>query len=374
MAIVTLANDILLLSIKEEDDLTRSRLEVNPLTAALAVPFAAFMAQRWQAVFLQEHALSYELALATASVLHQDRTVKGLVKKLDSALLMVTGKDRAAPLYTRFFGRMPAHEVAACPLGPRLETMRGWPQDLSSSPHEVLQAVGAEMEAAVAAAFAAMVAKRAAEAAARAFELTGERAQLVDAYNALRKETYGALGKLRHQHPGLPADFADSFFRHEKNRGLRRKSPEELKARIDALAAQKAALEKKLKEALELETARSDAKRAAEQEQKQAALAARRREKEALDAAIAKMEGEIPSRPLPTPMADSISSSHDETRSTELFLSPGPHARGLQRRRALTQRRNRRNRRNRLNGRLRRHRHERLAGERRIGAGPAARG
>jgi hypothetical protein len=293
MGILTLANDTPLSFLKEEDDLTRSSLEANPLTAALAAPFATFITVTWQSVVQSEQALTYALALATAKVLHADSVLNELVHKLDSALLMLTGKDRTALLYTRYFGEQRPFEVAAGILGPQLEKMRGWIPDLLASPQAILQGIGADIQAAVAGADAAAAAKLAAENAIEVFQTTGERAQAVSAYNALRKETYGELGKLRHQHSGLSKDFPDTFFRHEANRSWARMSPEQIQAKIDALAAQKAVLEKRRQTALDQQKAEAAAKTEAEQKQKQAALAAKKKEKDAIDAAIAKMEAEI---------------------------------------------------------------------------------
>jgi hypothetical protein len=289
MAIATILKSRSLLYIKADDNLTRSNLEANPLTAALAVPLADFMIQRWQPTHLKEMTLEYALSLATARVAYADTVLNELVKRLDGALFMIT-KSRTAALYLQYFGAQRPFEVAAGILGPQLETMRGWIGPLLASPEPTLKAVGEEIKAAVAAADAAVQAKADAENALLVFRMTGERTQLVDEYNALRKVTYGELGKIKHQHPGLPNDFAETFFRHEGKRLEDKISLDQMEAKIDALNAQQKALEKKRDARIEKQKQDEEA---AALEQKQAALEAKRKEKEALEAEIRKMENEI---------------------------------------------------------------------------------
>src|SRR5262245_51810975 len=111
MSISTITNDHPLLFIKEQDDHTRSNLEANPLTAALAIPLADFITLVWQPAVTQEQALEYGIALAAAKEVYADDVLNGLVRKLDSALLMLTKKDRTAPLYVQFFGAQRPFEV-----------------------------------------------------------------------------------------------------------------------------------------------------------------------------------------------------------------------------------------------------------------------
>lgn len=291
MAISTISNDTALSTIKDEDNFTRSTLEVNPLTTALSVPFADFMDQKWQPMHLKELELDYALALGTARVLHADTVLNGLVKKLDGALLMLTGKDRTAPLYSLYFGAQRPFEVAAGILGPQLETMRAWIPLLKASSDTTLQAIGAEVKAAVAAADDAVKVKADAESALLVFNTTGERPHLVATYNALRKGTYGELGKIKHEHPELPNDFADTFFRHEGKRADDKLSPDQVQTKIDALKVQQATLEKKRQALLDKEKADAEARLLLEE--KQAAIEAKKKEKSALDAAIRKMESEL---------------------------------------------------------------------------------
>jgi hypothetical protein len=294
MAITTISNDISLSDIKEEeDDLTRGKLKVNPLTAALAVPFTIFMTQTWQPARLKEEALVHDLVVATQRVLYADFVLNGLVKKLDGALLMLTNKDRTAPIYLVYFGSQRPFEVAAGILGTQLETMRGWVPLLAASSEPALKAIGDEIKVAVDAADAAVKEKATAENALLVFKTTGERAQVIEAYNALRKVTYGELGKIKHEHPELPNDFADTFFRHESKRNDDKLSPEQLQMKIDSLAAQMAVLEQKRQAILDKQKADAEAKVLADQKQRQAALDAKKKEMEDLASTIKKMEDDL---------------------------------------------------------------------------------
>jgi hypothetical protein len=283
MALPTLPSDTNLATINEEDRVTRCHLQVNPMTAALAAPFAAFIGTNWRNALLLEMQLEDDLALASARILHADRVLNGLVKKVDTTLLLLTGKDRTAALYVQFFGQQRPFQVAAGILGPQLETMRGWVSLLLGSAHDALKALGAEVDQAVKDADAAVAAKKTAENALLVFATTGEGRKVIDDYNALRKSTYGELGKLQHQNPDLPNDFADSFFRHESRRGDDKLSPEQLK--------QQETLQKKLEAALARQKAEMEQKEA--DEQRRLALEAKKKEREELDAAIKKMEAEM---------------------------------------------------------------------------------
>lgn len=291
MAIPTIPTDAPLPSIKEEDNYTRGLLEANPLTADLAIPLAKFITNTWHPVYLQEMDLEYALVLLRAKEVYADQVLNDLVKKLDSALQMLTNKDRKAPLYTLYFGEERPFEVAAGILGPQLETMRGWYPELQKSKVSMLQDIGNEIEAAVLSADAVVDAKTKAETAKLVFETTGERFQLVNSYNALRKVTYGALGALKHDHPELPNDFADSFFRHESRRGDDKLTPDQLQVKIDALKVQIGVLEKKKAE--KVKDLKDEADEKAEKEQKQALLDAKKLEQDALAAQIKQLEAEI---------------------------------------------------------------------------------
>jgi hypothetical protein len=291
MALPTLPNDSNLANIKDEDRFTRSRLEVHPLTVVLAASLAQFINTNWQTALLLEFKLEDDLARASARIHYADQVLNTLVKKLDTSLLLLTNKDRTAPLYAQFFGNQRPFQVAAGILGPQLETMRGWVALLLGSVHDSLKALGTEIDLAVKQADAAVAAKTTAENALLVFTTTGERRKVIDDYNALRKSTYGELGKLQHQHPDLPNDFADSFFRHESRRNDDKLSPEQLKQKIDALAAQQETLQKKLDDALARQKADAEQKEA--DEQRRLEIEIKKKARDELDLSIKKLEAEF---------------------------------------------------------------------------------
>jgi hypothetical protein len=104
-------------------------------------------------------------------------------------------------------------------LGSQLEAMRAWPASLAGSESPALQALGAELLPIIAEADEAVKAKGASEQARDAFRDIDARKRYIDSVNAARKEAYGALAKMPHQHLGLPSSFADGFFRREAVKG-----------------------------------------------------------------------------------------------------------------------------------------------------------
>lgn len=291
MAVQTFEHDAPFAVLNHNNDVTQSRLEANPLTAALGAAFADFRVQRLIPVYLTELQRDHAVEQAKAQMLRADNVLDGLVKKLDHAVLILVGNDRSAALYQKYFGAQRPFEVTAPLLGPQLDTMRGWIPSLLASPHATLQAIGAEIKAAVAAADAAVAAKKAAEEAQADFWSTGDRAQMVDAYNALRKATFGKLGEIQHQNPQLPANFPDAFFLHEIRKRDDKLSADQIQEKIDALREDLAAWQKKLEKAQAREQAEAESK--TEQAAKTAALADKRKQAEALAAEIKKLEREV---------------------------------------------------------------------------------
>lgn len=291
MAVQTLDRDAAFSLVQNHTDVTQSRLEANPLTAALAAPFADFRKNRFVPTFLASLVIDYAVAQGRAQVFYTDTVLNGLVQKLDHALLILVKNDRSAPLYQKYFGQQRPSDVVAPLLGPQLETMRDWISSLLAQPHASLQAIGAEIKAAVAAADAAVQVKKGAEGAQSDFAQSGDRAQMIDAYNALRKSTFGKLGEIQHQNPQLPTNFPDTFFLHEMRKRDDKLSAEQIQGKIDAMKEDLATWQKKLEKAQAREQAEADEK--AQQAAAAAALADKRKQAEALAAEIKKLEGEV---------------------------------------------------------------------------------
>ena len=117
----------------------------------------------------------------------------------------------------------------------------------------------------------------------RVFRDVGLRRQWVNDLNAVRKEVHGALSKVMHQHTGLPAGFADSFFARER----KRPKADEVET-MDALLALKESLHGEIEEV----EARIAALQEAEEAERQAAEARSAEEAELveLDKAMAALE------------------------------------------------------------------------------------
>lgn len=97
--------------------------------------------------------------------------------------------------------------------------MRKWIKPMRASPYPPLVEMGAQVEVKVTQAGKAVDELNAAEQRNREFRATGDRRKLIDAFNALRKSTYGKLAEMPHAQPQLklPRNFADRFFRPERS-------------------------------------------------------------------------------------------------------------------------------------------------------------
>ncbi|MDI1475704.1 hypothetical protein [Polyangium sp. y55x31] len=208
-----------------------------------------------------------------------------------AAALLYGNNDRTSAEFRSFFGSKQPHEIKRPILGEELETVRAWIPVLKSSSKPLLVELGARGEALVENADAAVGALGAAQQEFRSFRLTGGYSKLVDAVNTGRKTVHGELGKLRHQPEGkgLPADFADGFFRHETRRN-KKQTLDAVRARLSALTAE---LEK---ETATLAALEAKAKREEEAEQARKALEAELAAAEQARAELEKKTAEIKAR------------------------------------------------------------------------------
>ncbi|APR85375.1 Hypothetical protein A7982_10724 [Minicystis rosea] len=200
-----------LLTLLGEHRYTQSRLQATPLTAALAVPFRK-LRDEWTAVQAKEIALSEAESDARALVDEADERCDDFAARVSKAVLTITKDDRAHPLYVHLFGGKALSVFRRPVLSGQLEAMRAWVDTLSTSPHTLLAAMAPELKDIVAQADKAVALRDEAQQQRRKFRDIGERRQLVDKLNALRKGTHGALAQLAIETPGLPSDFADHFF------------------------------------------------------------------------------------------------------------------------------------------------------------------
>ncbi|MDI3286864.1 hypothetical protein [Polyangium sp. 15x6] len=262
MRLRTFDTDIAPLPVREHLIYSLGMCENHVLAKQHVVVFSTLL-DHWQATFAQFLALQDKISRAEARIDACDDTLDVFVDDVADALLY-GNNDRTSAEFRSFFGSKQPHEIKRPILGEELETVRAWISALKNSPKPLLVELGARGEVLVANADQAVTALGLAQQEFRTFRLTGGYSQFIDAVNTGRKTVYAELGKLRHQPEGkgLPADFADQFFRHEPRRN-KKQTVEAVRARIAALMAELeketaalAALEAKAKGAEEAEQAR----------------------------------------------------------------------------------------------------------------------
>jgi len=214
MSIRTIEPRTSLALIHAEITYTLIRLKTHPLGAPHIAAFEA-LRQTWTPVHAEELSLRESIAEAQARVDAADDELDDFVGRLDKTMRIVTHDDRNHPLYRFFFGKKTPSAFRRPVLGAQLEAMRPWTAALAGSDEPSLQTLGAELAPKIAAADAALKNRDAAIEARDHFRDLGPRKKLVDALNATRKGTFGALSRLPHEKPGLPPSFADRFFRRD---------------------------------------------------------------------------------------------------------------------------------------------------------------
>jgi hypothetical protein len=202
---------------------------------------AAFQGLRaeWSVVLAQEIALHEELSNAKAQVDIADAALDDFAQRFSNALLAIVGKKSEA-LYLHFF-KIPLNELRKPVLGQQLQKMADWIVSLNTTPHPTLAAMKPELVALVDAGTKAAKNRDTIVLQIQHFREVGERKQLFTKTNAERKHTHGALVKLALSTPGLPANFADQFFKP----GEVDDAPEET---IDSVDAEIKALQERLAE------------------------------------------------------------------------------------------------------------------------------
>ncbi len=218
---------------------TLSRLAANALTSGFAPRFQT-LRDRLSTVQAQEFALSEELSDAKAQVDIADAGLDDFAIRFSSALQIVTGQKRDAPLYDHFF-KKPLGEFRRPVLAGQLKAMEDWLLLLQNTPHTSLADMRPELVTLVEAGKAAAARRDSLTLQIRSFREVGERRQLFDQVNAERRELYGALGKLALSTPGLASAFPNQFFKP----GESDDTPEDT---VDSVRADILALEEQLVE------------------------------------------------------------------------------------------------------------------------------
>lgn len=213
MAVRNLRHLISLLALRGEIIHTLDQVKAHPLTQTYIPVFEA-LRDEWSAVFAEELALRDGLSAANARIVSIDTTLNGLAGRVSKLLLVITDDDKTHPLYVAYFKKKTLSDFKRPILGAQLEAMKGWISELKTSEDPNLVTLGADVEAAVTLADAAVAARSKLEADNAFFRETGSRKKLFDKVNAARQQTHGELAKMPHEKLGLPATFANLFFRH----------------------------------------------------------------------------------------------------------------------------------------------------------------
>jgi hypothetical protein len=272
MAVRTLSHLSSLLALRSEIIHSLDQLKAHPLTQGY-VPVFEGLRDTWGVVFAEELALRDALSAAGARVFSAGIRLDDLASRISKAILTLTGDDKTHALYTAYFNKKSLAAFKRPVLGAQHTAMRGWIPELQKSDAPELKAFAGEVEAAVKAGDEALSARAEREAESTFFRAVGSRKKLFDKANAVRKQTYGEIAKMRHDHLGLPAGFAEPFFRHDSDRTHTTKAPtlESVAEEIAQLEAQTRA-KRELYKKLEVE-AEERAKKEAEKAEKLAAIA-----------------------------------------------------------------------------------------------------
>ena len=277
----------------EHNTFTGTKVEAHPLTAFLAPEYAAFQA-KWFQVQAKEISLWVEILRASAKIVVADELLDSLVDRISSAVLAITGSKDAA-LYQLYFQNKTPSERRRGVLGDQLETMRGWVTSLKASPHTSLQALGAELEAAIAKADQAVNELSLAKTANREFRTIGERRALVDEFNAMQKRNSGKIAEIPHTDAGkgLSNTFQEGFFKKtRRSDGDKEMSKEDLVAAIAESENRAAELKARLSEVIAAEKDAEEAKKtlAGKQAKLDEAAAAAKKAQADLEAAKKELE------------------------------------------------------------------------------------
>jgi hypothetical protein len=155
----------------------------------------------WEDVCTQERELASARLEAEAKVDHADAALDRTSDGIAAAILLETKNNRNAPLFLRYFGSQPPNRFRKSVLGPQLTAMRTWAPSLTESPIPALSAYGTTLTAQIAAADEALMLASVAEQKIIDFRVLGQRKQLFDKVNGVRKQLHGDVSKMVHDHP-----------------------------------------------------------------------------------------------------------------------------------------------------------------------------
>jgi hypothetical protein len=246
-----LAIDTSVDNLRQEIYHTLARLRAHPFLTTLVVLHEALLTDLLNLQF-QEDALDLELLEVEVLVITSDEGIDYLSIAISATLDALTGRDRKAPIYVRYFGATSPSKLRRPVLGEQLAVMRTWVPSLTAEDSPpALRPYGDQLAARVAEADQAVLARSEAQRKRADFEI-GPRKAFVDRLNAQRQAIYGQLAEMTHGRPelGLASDFATPFFvRDTRNRQLNLSELEQSILRLRArLQRQEAELARRLEE------------------------------------------------------------------------------------------------------------------------------
>lgn len=271
---------------------TLVRLKLDPRLAAFIPAFEQFLEKWWEIYKMERKLLDNRLA-ADAAVEHIGGEIDATSNGVAGTILILTKNNRKSALFMRYFGTMPPHRFRRYSFIRQLAVMRTWPPSLKESTNPTLKAYGELLATQVAAADDAIEMATLVEQELTDFRTFGDRQQLFNDANGLRKELHGDVAKLVHAHPEwhLTRSYVNALFEHAPAEP--ELSDAEIEQKIEALNADLVKLialrEQRAKDAEE------EAQERAEADKKAKLAAIEAAEKEAAEAAakLAAVKAEV---------------------------------------------------------------------------------
>ncbi|EYF05076.1 hypothetical protein [Chondromyces apiculatus] len=231
MALRTLKSSTAMITLMPHPTFTTSQLKAYPHGAPYVALFEA-LCDEGKEVIVHEIEHAQAVAEAQALVVRVDAKLDAFAGRLSTTLLDLAGNDRKSGLYLHYFPKA-LNETTRPVLGDQLDTMKKWLLSLTKSNHAALTALVSELTALLTEADTVKAARDAALHAKREFRDVGERQEWLDRLNAARKDVYGQLSKLPHEHKELPPNFADRFFLADQRRDSEEDTVESVQAELE---------------------------------------------------------------------------------------------------------------------------------------------
>jgi hypothetical protein len=224
---------------------------------------------------------------------HADADLDTTSDGIPGTILIETKNNRRSPLFARYFGTQQPHRFRRSVLGPQLTVMRAWPPSLKESTNPTLKAHGELLTTQVAAADDALKMVSVAEQELTDFRTFGERQQLFNEANGLRKQLHGDVSKLVHAHPewSVGRTYVNALFEHESAHPDL--TDADIERKIEALNADLAKLTALREERAKEAEAEAQERAEAEKQAKLATIEAAEKAAAEANAALAALKAEL---------------------------------------------------------------------------------